>query len=139
MSRSGYVDDMEDPLQLGRWRGRVASALRGKRGQKFLRDLRDALDAMPDKRLIKNELVTEDGDVCALGCLGMARSVPGLKLIDPYEHDYLANLFDVASCLIQEVEYENDEFLRETPEQRWERMRKWCDAHIEERVEKQTQ
>jgi hypothetical protein len=45
MSRSGYSDDL-DPLALGRWRGRVASAMRGKRGQAFLREMLAAMDAM---------------------------------------------------------------------------------------------
>lgn len=53
MSRSGYHEDLE-PLALGRWRGRVASAMRGKRGQKLLCDLLAALDAMPEKRLISD-------------------------------------------------------------------------------------
>lgn len=56
MSRSGYCDDIEDPLELGRWRAQVRSATRGKRGQKLLRDLLAALDAMPDKRLVANQL-----------------------------------------------------------------------------------
>ena len=56
MSRAGYGDDMEDPLDLGRWRGQVASATRGKRGQRLLRDLLAALDAMPEKRLVTDVL-----------------------------------------------------------------------------------
>jgi hypothetical protein len=132
MSRSGYTDDWDDePLALGQWRGRVASSIRGKRGQKLLRELRDALDAMPEKRLIEEELVSEDGEVCALGCLGRAKQIPDLDSIDPEDHDCLAKTFDVASCLIQEIEYENDEGgWKETPEKRWDRMRKWCDRHI---------
>ena len=63
MSRSGYIDDLDDPLELGRWRGRVASAVRGKRGQRLLRDLLDALDAMPEKRLVADVLeVSADAD-----------------------------------------------------------------------------
>jgi hypothetical protein len=47
MSRSQYIDDCDDNWQLIRWRGMVASAIRGKRGQQFLKDLLAALDAMP--------------------------------------------------------------------------------------------
>jgi hypothetical protein len=46
MSRSGYSDDHSE-WDLIRWRGAVASAIRGKRGQAFLRELLVALDAMP--------------------------------------------------------------------------------------------
>ncbi len=56
MSRSGYCDDLDDPLELGRWRAQVASATRGKRGQKLLRDMLAALDAMPEKRLVSGVL-----------------------------------------------------------------------------------
>lgn len=69
MSRAGYSDDL-DPLDLGRWRAQVLSALRGKRGQAFLRDLIAALDAMPEKRLVSGDLQDETGCVCALGALG---------------------------------------------------------------------
>ena len=46
MSRSGYSDDYE-PSNIAMWRGQVASAMRGKRGQAFLRELIEALDAFP--------------------------------------------------------------------------------------------
>lgn len=56
MSRSGYCDDFEDALAHGRWRAQVASATRGKRGQKLLKDMLAALDAMPEKRLVAGVL-----------------------------------------------------------------------------------
>lgn len=56
MSRSGYCDDFDDPLEHGRWRAQVRSATRGKRGQKLLRDLLTALDSMPEKRLVTGVL-----------------------------------------------------------------------------------
>lgn len=74
MSRSGYTDDGLDSWQVIRWRGAVASAIRGRRGQALLTELLAALDAMPVKELIKEQLV-EDGAVCALGALGRARGV----------------------------------------------------------------
>lgn len=56
MSRAGYCDDIEDTLVHGRWRAQVRSATRGKRGQKLLRDLLAALDAMSEKRLVADTL-----------------------------------------------------------------------------------
>ena len=64
MSRSGYSDDCSG-RELNLWRGAVESAIRGKRGQAFLREMLVALDAMPEKRLIAGELVTPTGEVCA--------------------------------------------------------------------------
>lgn len=57
MSRSGYYDDTDDPLVIGRWRAQVASSTRGKRGQRLLRDMLAALDAMPEKRLVSGVLM----------------------------------------------------------------------------------
>lgn len=129
--RSGYSDDVYGS-ELAMWRGRVASAIRGKRGQKLLRDALAALDAMPVKRLIPNELISGH-EVCTLGAVGMFRNVD-LAGVDPEAHDVLAQRFDVAECLIQEIEYVNDEayYGNETPEQRFDRVRKWIVEHIRE-------
>jgi hypothetical protein len=129
MSRSGYCDDLE-PLDQGRWRGMVASATRGKRGQKLFSDLLKALDDMPEKRLIKDELETADGEVCALGVLGKARNIE-MKELDPEDTLVVAEKFDVAECLAQEVVFMNDEyFWDDTPEERWTKVRAWVAKQI---------
>ena len=107
MSRSGYSDEIDDPLVLGRWRGRVASALRGKRGQAFLRETLAALDAMPVKQLIAQELEA-DGEFCTLGVVGAARGID-LASLDPEDYDAVANAFGIAPCMAQEIVWENDE------------------------------
>ena len=139
MSRSGYIDDMDDYMALGRWRGMVSSAIRGKRGQKMLKDMLAALDAMPDKALIIGDLETPEGDVCALGALGKARGID-MANIDPEDPPQVAAAFDIAEPLAQEVVYMNDEYFdyvyeqnqrREvTPEERWTKMREWVAKHI---------
>ena len=168
MSRSGYHDNMDDPLELGRWRGRVASAIRGKRGQRLLRDMLAALDAMSEKRLVADEIEVSaaadekhaqawvrlfndpsaaeryrrhhvdtrpaeyrEGDVCALGALGRARGLD-LSGLDPEQPEGVAAAFDIAEPLAREIVYMNDEacYRRETPEQRWTRMREWVASQI---------
>ena len=124
MSRSGYSDDCdcENP-QL--WRQAVDQATFGARGQQFLRRLRDALEAMPVKRLITDAIRDEAGEVCALGALDPTVSI--------YEADDLAKHFGIARALASEIVYMNDEFhswQRETPEQRWTRMRAWVAKQI---------
>ena len=136
MSRSGYSECDDYTWDLIRWRGAVASAIRGKRGQALLRDLRDALDAMPAKRLIEGVLATTDGEVCVLGALGRERGVAmaGLNADDP---DTVAATFNIAPALAKEIVFHNDEArygAPETPEQRWTRMRAWVDARIVEPV-----
>ena len=137
MSRSGYHDafggDREERWGHIRWRGVVASATRGKRGQKLLTDLRDALDAMPVKRLITSELKTERG-VCALGALGEQRCMDMSK-IDAHDYSTVAGAFDIAAPLAQEIMYMNDEgVMGYTPEARWKQMRHWVDKQIKKTI-----
>lgn len=126
MSRSGYTDDCEN---LAMWRGQVASAIRGKRGQQFFRDFIAALDALPEKKLIADDIADESGCVCSLGALAKARGLD-LDSIDPYAYTELGATFNIARQLAQEVMFENDQGDgwrgRETPERRWERMRAWA-------------
>lgn len=138
MSRSGYSDDGEN---LGLWRGTVRSAIRGKRGQKFFRELAEAMDAMPEKALIAHELVA-DGEHCALGVLGAKRGLDMTKL-DPEDSYAVSETFNIADALAREVVYINDEYedghhyvdgkwvyTPETPEIRWKRVRKWVAEQI---------
>jgi hypothetical protein len=124
MSRSGYSDDCEN---VGLWRGAVRRATTGYRGQHLLRKLRDALDAMPTKRLITDEIKNETGDVCALGALD-----PTATSYDAWD---LAEHFGIALALAAEIVYVNDAWYpwraeTETPEERWTRMRAWVDQQI---------
>lgn len=132
MSRSGYSEDCDNDWQLIMHRGRVASAIRGGRGQTFMRELVEALDAMPVKRLIDGELqivYPGGGEVCALGALGIKRGVE-LEGLDPEDAETIATRFNIADALAREVVYENDEgapyFASETSEERWTRMRAWA-------------
>jgi len=129
MGRSGYTEDYEDDnLVVGRWRGMVESAIRGRRGQKFLRDVLAALDAMPDKRLIAEKLQDDEGNVCTVGVGMLARGVPNVHEIDPADHDRIGQLLDIAPCLVQELEYLNDEEChRADDEQRWHLMRQYIE------------
>lgn len=123
MSRSGYSDDGEN---LAMWRGQVASAIRGKRGQAFLRELIEALDAIPEKRLIKNDLQKADGAVCAIGSVAVRRGID-MAPLDIDDPEALSRVFGIAPQLVAEIEYMNDEGgWRETPEQTWSRMRAWA-------------
>ncbi|MGE7207479.1 hypothetical protein ACQKJZ_17600 [Sphingomonas sp. NPDC019816] len=131
MSRAGYTEDYDfDQWAHIRWRGAVASSIKGKRGQAFLRELADALDAMPEKRLIAGDLERED-NVCTIGSLGKVRGVDMAKL-DPEDPGPIADAFGIAEPLVREIEYMNDEagWYNETPEARWKRMRAWVEASI---------
>lgn len=132
--RSGYNDDCDDTLAFNRWRGMVASAMRGRRGQQLLKDILAALDSMPMpmQRLIP-DLIVDGDNVCALGAAGKYRKLPDIDKVDPEAHDHLSTMFDVAECLIQEIEWVNDEagpYGGETAEKRFVRVRKWLVENI---------
>ena len=157
MSRSGYSDDVNG-WDLVRWRGAVNSAVRGKRGQAVLRELLAALEAMPEKRLARDSLVSADGEFCTLGALGHARGLD-MSLIDPDDREQVAQAFGIAEAMAAEIMFLNDNFdeynyvqfeifgpmrpwqsrirwmrvIKENaPECRWQYMRNW----IEEQTQK---
>ena len=113
-------------------RAHLEAAIRSRRGQKLLRDLLQALDAMAVKELIANSFITPSGRCCALGALGLARG------IDPEDlgalsddHAHTAKLFGTARSLIAEIEINNDYMLKSpTPAQRWTYMRDWVASKI---------
>ena len=142
MSRSGYTDDYEDTWALIRWRGAVASAVRGKRGQAALREIAAALDAMPVKELAAESLITADGEFCTLGALGHARGID-MAPIDPEDRQAVAREFGIAEALAAEIMWMNDEVCdnwtwvdnKRVPHEkaaasRWRHMRSWVEEQI---------
>ena len=134
MNRSGYDDDeCEDPLERGCWRAQVASAIRGKRGQAFLRELAAAMDAMPEKELFAGELIGPGGGCCTLGvvCKSRGLDVTGWNVEDA---ERIARNLGIAEQLVREIENENDDavwgYHRDMPQQRWQRMRDWVESKI---------
>ena len=144
MSRSGYSYDL-DQWTLIRWRGAVASAIRGKRGQSLLRELEAALVALPGKRLIDNEFAnSEKQQVCALGAVAVKRRLDkGVALADAlkdveekYPEDSAAEVaseeMNVADALVKEITSINDDYYygTSTPEERYHRVLTWVREQI---------
>lgn len=130
MSRSGYCDDI-DPWDLIRWRGAVQSAIRGKRGQAFLKEMLEAIDSLPSKRLTKDVLISQDGEVCALGAVAAKRGID-VSILDPEDPERVAEVFGISQALAREIVYENDEGgWGETDENRFDRVREWVARQIQ--------
>jgi hypothetical protein len=129
MSRHGYCDDGDDQGALNCYRANVWRATIGKRGQKLLREMATALDAMPVKELVAGEIVRDNEHVCALGSVALARGLD-VSQLDVTDGDEVGRTFGVASCLVREIAYENDEAGRETPAHRWTRMRAWVEENL---------
>jgi hypothetical protein len=136
VSRSGYGDDDDwdeySQWRYIRWRGRVTSAFRGKRGQDFLRELLAALDALPSKRLIADEIVTADGECCAIGALALQRKMD-VSAVDVEDCEDVGRAFGIAGPMAAEIEHMNDERYDSsnyTPERRFAAMRRWIAKQI---------
>ena len=123
-SRSGYSNDA-DPWEHIRWRGAVASALRGERGQALLREMLAAMLALPERKLIANDM-ERGGQVCSLGAVMRARG------LDTNIKDcaIIAARLGIAEAMTREVMAVNDYKDGEAPEMRFERMLKWIEGKI---------
>src|ERR1700722_4411379 len=130
MSRSGYSDDC-DGWRLICWRGAVSSAIKGVRGQTFLREMLTALDALEAKRLTAGDLI-KDGEVCALGAVGKARNIDmsGIDMEDSEVREEVGYMFGIAPALAAEIMDLNDERYYGSPEARFEKIRAWVSTQI---------
>ena len=142
MSRHNYSCDFFDPLEVGRFHARLKSTLYGRRGQAFLREMRAALLAMPEKRLIAGAL-EEEGAVCAMGCVGRARNLDlsGVAADDP---EQVAKLMGISPTLVREIAWNNDDEQEggwgpedfdnspEAQEERYGRVLRWIERNLKE-------
>lgn len=153
MSRHGYSDDFDDYLSYGRYRGQITSALRGRRGQRFLRELINVLDAMPVKRLFAIDY-DQDGlyqkvddehrndlDLCrpcALGAIANARGWEDRMDLNASEHHVIASRLDIHENLVAEVQFKNDEGWHGimSEESRWQFMRDWAVSNLKTDLKK---
>jgi hypothetical protein len=131
MSRSGYDCDIEQ-WDLICWRGQVAAAIRGKRGQAFLLEMWRAMQTLPTHELTTGKL-DEGANVCALGAVGRKRGID-MQQVDPNDNENVATLFGIPLALACEIMWENDEggggWRYETKRQRFERVKKWIESHL---------
>jgi hypothetical protein len=118
------------------WQSVVDRTIKGKRGQAFLRECLAALDALPEKRLVAGELVSEEG-CCAMGAVALARGMD-VRNVDADNRRQVADAFGITPSLASEIAYVNDDdayyLPDETPEQRFERVRKWVASRIVEDI-----
>lgn len=142
MSRLDYGDGDSywEPWMDGQQAGALRSATRGKRGQRFLRDLIEALDALPVPELAVGALEDEEtGCCCAFGAVRRHRGAENVPLgFDPTREDMppdsLAQPFDVSQTLAWAVVQANEESsTSNTPDarrRRFKEVRRWAVAKL---------
>jgi hypothetical protein len=136
MTRLYYYDDDLDYFQEGLIAGALRSAIRGKRGQQFLRDLVQALDALPSPELAAGALEDEKtGCCCAFGAVRRFRGADAVPLwFHPMEEDMtpdnLAEPFNVSKTLAWAVVQANEDGMIGNDESkrrlRWKQVRDWA-------------
>jgi hypothetical protein len=145
MSRHGYTDDYGcDDNTIHLYRGAVERAIAGKRGQRLLRRLIAALEAMPEKRLAHGVVPGKDDDYdenahalvheggcCAFGAVALAEKMPDWTH-SLFEPSSVASAFDVAQSMAAEIEYINDDRAPSDPEKRWQYVYDWAKRNIVE-------
>lgn len=137
MSRSGYSDDYgsDYPGQMELYRAAVHKALRGRRGQVFLREMLSILDALPEKALIEGELRVDGVGVCALGAVAVARGMD-TEGVDTEDRDTLGKTFGIAPSMAAEIMFINDDdfsYRDESPAERFHRVRAWVAENLTSR------
>lgn len=127
MTRSGYGPCDED--EADEWHRRLKDTIASPEGQAFLRELADALDALPEKVLIDGVLIDEEGNCCAIGAVCKARGID-VGAIDIGSASSVGEAVGISCQLAAEIEYENDCWPDEAPKAKWARMRRWVDKKI---------
>lgn len=148
MSRTDAFDgDVDEKFPAHLWDSWYSRSLKGKRGQKNLRDFIAALDAMPEKRLIADAEVEkhpvddereyEVAGVCAVACFAASRGEDprwfgGEEDSDIFTTAELGKNAGLSWTMAWEMARANDDvFSDSTPEERWQKMRDWAVARLQ--------
>ena len=132
MSRINYSDEEDFGGQFELWQANCERSMRGKKGQCELLELRTALLAMPEKRLIHGALVSESGEICAIAAYGKHKGVD-LSTFDPEDQSTAVGIAGGMPRLVAwKVVEMNDEILSWgiTPEERYAAVLAWVEGLI---------
>jgi hypothetical protein len=138
MGRHGIDENYDGPVPIEFWDRIRENAISGKRGQAFLRELRDTLDAMPVKELAAWQWVDDDGCACALAAVERRRD--GLRFEEnrwpgcEVAWHRAAEVLGITPTLASAIMYETDEFgaADESKARRWHRIRSWVAMQLGE-------
>lgn len=145
-----YNDESLNEGRYALWQANLQRALKGKRGQKALRELREALLALPVKKLVAGSLcdLAADGEAsfCAVGAFAFYKrqqagesaehAIQALAEADSGEEYELPTVEEGEACglvhtLAWELAMRNDEIYGGlTPEGRYTRYLAWVDSQL---------
>lgn len=129
--RISYSEEENYPGQFDLWQANCERSMRGKRGQEELRELRESLLALPDKRLILGALEDEEGGVCAIGAYGKRKGLDLSKFEVDSDTDEVGIAGGMPPLVAWKVVEMNDLLLDHlTAEKRYEQMLSWVDSML---------
>lgn len=150
MSRVDVSDEERFPNQWALQERALENCIKGKKGQKYLREMERALLAMPVKRLIQSAFC-EKGEVCAVGSVAVQHLVDAgksredalkeleaeyLKWIEDDDdeqseaYEFTRDYVDAANTLAWQIVYQNDYRDHNSPEDRYARVLQWVQSRI---------
>lgn len=145
VSRFDYDGEEMTRGQQNLWDANVERALNGRKGQAMLRELEQALLALPHKRLIDSDF-KQDGDVCVVGALAIQRVKRFLETDDfqtaysglpDFEGEpdeiawYAETHLGMSRLLAWHLQFKNDEeYAGASPELRYDNMLQWVRSRI---------
>ncbi len=144
--RLNCSDEEDWPGQFELWQANCGRSLKGKAGQRALREFEAALLALPTKRLIHGRLTDDDGGVCAIGCYAKHKGVD-LSQYDPEDETpavgvaagmprlvawEVVALNDIHFKTVWEITspYGRERYRDMTPEERYEKVLAWVRAQL---------
>lgn len=129
--RINYTDEEDFSGQFELWQANCRRSLSGKKGQRELRELRAALLALPEKRLIHGEPVDESGDMCAIGVYGKHKGLDLSTFDADYDNEEIGIAGGMPRLVAWKVVEANDmDFQYLTPEARYIAMLAWVERQL---------
>jgi hypothetical protein len=135
-----YSNDEDYPGQCALFQANCYRSIRGKKGQKELKELRAALLSLPDKRLGRGSLQDEEGVVCAIGAYAKHKGLD-LSKFDPEEATDEVGMAAGMPALVAWMVVSLNERVprgltpeRRFPEKRYRVMLSWVESQIQEAI-----
>ena len=131
------------PGEFALWEGNCRRSLQGRRGQKAIQALKNALLAMPVKELHMDIFVEPSGETCAIGARmiqkkvdrGMSRelAVRECAKVDPCEIQQTGVKLGMPPLVAWSVSVENDQDPNLSPRDRYQHVLNWVKRQLNER------
>ena len=135
MSRINYTEDEDFPGQFDLWQANCDRSLKGRKGQRELHVLREALLALPVKSLAYGVLETSDGEMCAIGVYAKYKGLDLSELAIAFDSDEVGKIAGMPLLVAWKVMEMNDEYLgRVTSDERYEKMLAWVESLLAKAV-----